>query len=303
MLPTLFYTINFSISIVASSISILIGFLMIIIVIINPQCRTITNLMMCNTALATMIYSFFQIFFAGYGIREDWFSSQSACVFRAYCYTAVYVAVPASYAVQSISRLFFAVLYKYKYKYLLSWRMHSYLILINYLLSILGPIPIIFVKNGYVLEAESRLCLTTTKVFAASILSISIAYLFPLSIVTIVYSIIFYRARQSTCRVGAALASRTANGGRNSYVPNLKREMTLMKNIVILVGILVIAGMPYLTLVLWHAIQTYLPPEPFYLLALIIITSSFAIKMIVLFCMNKEIRNITIAYLRQVIPF
>jgi len=44
---------------------------MIIIVVINRQCRTITNLMMCDTAAATVIYSILQLFSAVYGIRED----------------------------------------------------------------------------------------------------------------------------------------------------------------------------------------------------------------------------------------
>jgi hypothetical protein len=47
------------------------AFIMIIIVVINRQCRTITNLMMCNSAAATVMYSILQLFSAVYGIRED----------------------------------------------------------------------------------------------------------------------------------------------------------------------------------------------------------------------------------------
>jgi hypothetical protein len=259
-------------------------------------------MMMCNTAAATIIYSILQIISAGYGLQDDWFSNQPACLFRAYCYNVVCIAVCGSYAVQSISRLFFSVLYKHKY--LLSWRIHWYLIIANYLLTMIGPIPLVLMKNGCGLEPESRLCTVTTKVFSASMWAVTIAYLIPLSIVTIVYGIIFNRARQSTRRVGAFAPSMTmasnAVPNNNNNAPNFKREIKLMKNILILVGILVCAGIPYLALVIWNVTQKQPPPpEPIYLLAMITISIFFAIKMITLLFMNKEVKNIAVEYLRK----
>jgi hypothetical protein len=148
---------------------------------------------MCNTATATSIYSILQLISVNYGLREDWFHNQPACIFRAYCYVAVCIVVCGSYAVQSISRLFFAVLYKYKY--LLTWRVHWFMIIANYLMAILEPIAPIFVGNSYRLEAESRLCMATTKVFYSLMLAVIAAYLIPLTIVTIMYAIIFYHVR------------------------------------------------------------------------------------------------------------
>jgi hypothetical protein len=270
---------------------------MIIIVVINRQCRTITSMMMCNTAAATIIYSILQLISAGYGLRDDWSTNQPACLFRSYCYNGVCIAVISSYTVQSISRLFFSVLYKYKY--LLSWRVHCYLIIANYLLTIVGPIPLVFMKNGCGLELESRLCTVTTKVFSASMWAVTITYLFPLSIVTVVYGIIFYCARQSTRRIGICASNKTSHAVTNNYVPNWNREMKLMKNILILIGILICAGIPYLTLVIWHVTQKQPPLEPTYLLAMIAISVFFAIKMIVLFYMNKEVKNVAIEYIKK----
>jgi len=254
--------------------------------------------MMCNTAAATTIYSILRLFSAAYGLQEDWFYNQPACTFRAYCYVMVCMIVTSSYALQSISRLFFAVLYKHKY--LLSCRIHWFIIIINYLISMLGPIPPIFIGNGYVFEPESRLCLATTKVFYSSMLAVTIAYIIPISIVITVYGIILYHARQSTRRIVASTRNNSVQAiANNSIKPNFKREMQLMKNISILVGIHLCAGIPYLILVLWHVIQKQSPPEPFYLLALIAISICFAIKMIILFFMNKEVKNVAINYLRN----
>ena len=304
MLPELFYTISFSISIVASSFCIFVGFIIVLIVSTNQQYRTILNMMTCNTAIASMIYSFFQIFFAGYGLRGDWDTSQNVCPFRAYLYTVVCIAVPVSYGVQAISRLFYGVLYKHRF--LLTWQTHWYLICGNYLISVIGPVPIFFIKDGYTLEIESRLCLTTTKVFGASILSVSVAYLIPLTVIIIVYGIIFLRARQSTRRVGAVrIQVSQIYSNRiitNLYPTNMTREVTLMRNILILINILVVAGTPYLVLVIWQVIvRTPSPPEPSYMLALLFITVSFMIKMSVLFYMTKDVKNTAIAFLRKFI--
>jgi len=300
MLSNLFYIITFSLSIVVSIVNLLFGFIIIIVVIINRQCRTVTNLLMCNTAAATSIYAVLQIFSAGYGLRDDWLHNQPLCVFRAYCYVTVCIIVSGSYALQSISRLFFAVLYKYKY--LLTWRIHWFMIIANYLMAIVGPIVPVFVGDGYEFEVDSRLCMATTKVFYSSMLAVTIAYLIPLSIVTIIYGIIFHRARQSARRVVAFVpirASNTPTSNPTAAKPNLKRELKLMTNIIILVGILICAGIPYLIMVLWHATLRQPPPEPFYLLTMVNISVFFVVKLIVLFCMSKEVKHITVEYLRK----
>jgi hypothetical protein len=302
MLPNLFYIICFSLSIVASIINLLFGFIIITVVTTNRRCCTITNLGFCNTAVATAIYSILQLIAVGYGLREDWFRYQPACVLRAYFYTAIAGAVCGSYAVQSISRLFFAVLYKHKY--LLTWRIHWFMIAANYLIAMLGTIAPIFFGSGYGLELESRMCIGTTKIFYSSMLIVTVAFLIPFSIVTILYAIIFYHAQQSTRRIVAFANNRTTVVARkNCTIPNFKRELKLMRNILILVCILICGGIPYLILVLWHATQKQSPPTPFYLLAMIAISIVTAAKMVTLFCMNKEVKNITVKYLRKMTRF
>jgi ABC-type Fe3+-siderophore transport system permease subunit len=89
----------------------------------------------------------------------------------------------------------------------------------------------------------------------------------------------------------------------NCTIPNFKRELKLMSNILILVCILICGGISYLVLVLWHATQKQSSPKSFYLLAMITILIVTAIKMVTLFCMNKEVKNITIKYLRKLTQF
>jgi 7 transmembrane receptor (rhodopsin family) len=300
MLSDLFYTVTFTVSIVASTITIFLGLAIIVAVIIHHPCRTVRNLLLCNTAAATCIYSLFQITLAVYGFRADPLHPPPACVFQAYFYTAVCVMVPVSYLLQSISSYFFAVLYRHKY--LLGWKIHWLMIVANYFYAFVGSLTPIFHDRGYEFEAESRLCLATTKVLRVSMYTVSIAYLIPLNLIILLYGIIFYETRQAARRVTAFAPDRLSHGRTitsNTVRPNLQREMKLMKNILILVSILLLAGIPYLMMVIWQAATTYPPPEPMYSLCMVDITVFFVIKMIVLFYMNREVKNTVVTYLRK----
>jgi hypothetical protein len=168
----------------------------------------------------------------------------------------------------------------------------------------LATIAPIFFGSGYGLEPESRICIGTTKIFCSSMLIVTVAFLIPFSIVTILYGIIFYHARKSTRKIIAFANNRTTVVVRNNCtIPNFKRELKLMRNILILVCILICGGISYLVLVLWHATQKQSSPKSFYLLAMITILIVTAIKMVTLFCMNKEVKNITIKYLRKLTQF
>jgi hypothetical protein len=86
----------------------------------------------------------------------------------------------------------------------------------------------------------------------------------------------------------------------NIPVPNLKREMKLMKNILILISILTCAGTPYLILILWHVIQKQQPPpESFYLLIINSISFFTTLMMITLFWKNRDVKKCTLEYLRK----
>lgn len=284
MLSDRFYVVCFSISIFVSLINISIGWLMIFIFILHRPCRTVNNLMTCNTAAATVLYSILQIISAGYGLQQDWLIYQPACRFRAYLYTTVCTAVCTSYTVQSISRLFFTVFSKYKY--LLTWRVHRYLILINYFISMIGPIPSVFVGKGSGFEIESRLCICSTKVFSSGFLAALNAYIIPLLIAIIIYCRILYYVRQSSCRV-----HQLSQSNMTLLIKQLKREMKLSKKILILVSILVFAGIPYVTLLFWQILQSRSLPIAFYSLIMLFITIAFVFKMFIMFNMNREMKN------------
>jgi hypothetical protein len=298
MLPNLFYTINFSVSIIASIIALIFAFLILLIVIINRHCRTIANLLTCNTSIATILYYLLNITSVTFSLRDDWAYHQPACTFRAYCYTTLCAAICYSYSIQAISRLFFTVFFKHKC--LQTWYIHWMMIITSWLISILMPIIPFFFEHGYGLEVEAHLCVPSTKIFFTSIFYVIIAFVIPLNIVTIIYTIIFYYVRQSTRRViGFISNTTTMTITTNNTILNVRREMKLMKNMSILISLLICGGTPYLILVLWHVILTQSPPESFHLLSTNFIPIFIALKMIALFCMCRKVKHSALQYLRK----
>ena len=275
---------------------------MILVVIFHRQCRTINNVMMCNIATATLVYAILQIISAGFALQSEWFTYQPACFLRAYLYNASCTAVCVSYTVQSISRLFFTLFYKHRL--LLTWRMHWFLISITYVAMMILPIPAasLQVGFGFGFEVESRFCTISTKVFSSSLLCATTAYLIPISTSIIIYLIILFYIRQSTRRVNVHVTMTHIVSATRSIQPlNLRREIKLLKNILLLVIIIVCAGLPYMSLLFWQAIQPLqTPPTPFYLLVLLVITISLPIQMIVMIHMTTDIRNVILEYLQKV---
>jgi hypothetical protein len=231
-----------------------------------------------------------------YALRENWQTNQPACVFRAYCTLALCTALCYSYSIQAISRLFFAVLYKHRY--LLTWRTHWILIIINWTVSIIIPIRPLFDPNGFGLEVESRTCVVTPKVVSISMYVVPIVFLIPLNVVTIVYGLILYRVRQSTRRIAVVRPDVILITTHPTvHIPNGKRELKLIKNLSTQSGLISLGGILYLILVFWNAAKQDSAPEPIYLLTFNTRIICNVFMMIALFLMNKQVKKIALSYI------
>ena len=297
MLPDLFYITIFTVSIVASTITIFLGLSIIITVIVHRPSRTVKNLLLCNTVVATCIFACFQIVMATFGLLSDSIHPPPACVFQGYFFSATAALVCTSYLIQSLSSFFFVALYQHHY--MLGWKTHWIMIGGSYVWALLVPLLTLPLERSYEFEPKARLCWNTAKLFYSSLLGVTPTYLIPLAITSIIYGIIFYKTRQSTRRVTALGTDRSADQ-TNSVIPNLQREWKMMKNILLLVSIIVFAGIPYLTLIIWSGISSVSPPpEPLYLLAAENVTLFFVLKMLVLLYLNKQVKLILMQFLRK----
>jgi hypothetical protein len=251
--------------------------------------------------VAVGLYFTFRITDSYYALHQDWQYNQPACVFRAYCTLALCTALCYSFTIQAISRLFFAVLYKHRY--LLTWRTHWILIIINWTVSIIIPIRPLLYPNGFRLEVESHSCVVTPKIVSISLYVVTIVFIIPINVVTIVYGLILHRARQSTRRIALVRPDVIIITAQpNVHLPNGKRELKLIQNMLVQSGLISLGGILYLILVLWNAAKQDSAPEAFYLLAVngIVIFNGF--MMIALFLMNKQVRKIALSYVYRPSP-
>jgi len=301
MLSDVFFTIIFSLSIASQIIGLILCFLTILIVSTHRECHNFTNVLTCNTCVAVGLLFIFGITDSYYALHQDWQYNQPACIFRAYCTLALCTALCYSYSIQAISRLFFAVLYKHRY--LLTWRTHWILIIINWTVSIIIPIRPLFYPNGFRLEVESRICVVTPKIVSISMYVVAIIFLIPLNVVTIVYGLILHRVRQSSRRIALVKPDVIIITAQpNVHLPNGKRELKLIQNMLVQSGLISLGGILYLILVIWNAAKQDSAPEPLYLSAVNCIVIFNGFMMIALFLMNKQVRKIALSYVYRPSP-
>jgi hypothetical protein len=299
MLTELFYTVNFSVCIIAALIGLPPAILTTTIIYIHRPCHNIPNLLRCNTLVGMILFMILMLISAVHGLREDWARSQFACSLRGYCYSVTCMIICSSYSIQAISRFFYAVLYQFKSLH--TWRVHWILIITSWILSIVGQsVPLIFDRDFYTLELESRLCLGTTKRPLASTYALLLAFIMPVGSIMVIYAVIIYRVRRSGLRVQAFVANRR-NPVTMNIIPslNVKRELRLARNMMMLLGLTMCSGLLYSILLIWHLGQWSRPPEFLYLLSTNSTTCGVSAMMILFFFITKEVKTFVIDRLKQ----
>ena len=248
-------------------------------------------LLICNTNVICLMYCVNNIVVSIYGYHEDSAFGQPVCSFRGYCFIVSCMCICYSYLMQAISRLFFAVFFKYKT--LVTFRSHFYLIALNWILGCILSIGPFFLGNGYVLEQESRLCTATTKNFLSALYVIGIGFLIPVLISATMYGIILYRAFQSSRRVFLVRSNSVG-----SQMPNARREIKIIGNMIIIMTVFVSGGIPFLVLVFWHVIEpTRPPPSSLYLLSNNTISFAVTLTVLVLFILNQQMKRVVFGYI------
>jgi hypothetical protein len=293
MLTSSFYTLNSIVSILCSTIALIFGIIFVFILITHPTCRSPNNLLVGNIHIVMCFYCVVSIIASVYGFHEDWARTQPLCVFRGYCLFMACVCICYSHLIQSISRLFFTVFYNHKY--LLSYRVHWYLIVFNWTIGMLVPIGPLFIANSYSYENESRLCILTRRNFPLAICCLAVCFAIPLGIAFTIYSIIFLYVYRSSRRIGPTKVDSSI-----SQSSNMKRELTLARNMLIIIGIFSGGGIPYLILILWCGLKLEnLPPEGVYLPTVTAVSIFGTLMIIALFIMNYQVRNTAFSYLTR----
>ncbi|CAF1226587.1 unnamed protein product [Adineta steineri] len=199
-------------------------------------------------------------------ILSDWY-----CRILAYLGYVSLTMISYSYILQGLSRLFFIVFHKNRkfltYKYYIS------LIIVEIFLSFLLFLPILITRD--IVFRPLHLCLIPAKNSLHIGYFLIVAYFTPFLIIIIIYGIIYYRVIKSSIAVR-----------HSSHLT--KRELELIRNILILLFIFLLAGIPSLIYIIISSKVT-LTSHGIYMFIIMTPTIASVIEKICFIYLNKDI--------------
>ena len=207
----------FSIFIVTVFISIFLSFFIIFLILFIKTLHSPSNLLICHTCFATILYVTITTIkiclFYMESIFSDWW-----CRILAYLgYTALIMTV-YSYVIQGLSRLFFIIFYNHRH--LLQYKSHIIIIVCQVFISFIIPLPSLITKD--VVFRESTICyIRSEKLIHIAGYSFISTFVILFFIIIIIYGVIYCRVIQSS--------TTTRQSSQAS-----KRDLALIKNILIL---------------------------------------------------------------------
>lgn len=222
-----------------------------------------------------------------YGFHEDWARNQPICALSGYITLVACAGVCYSYLVQALSRLFFTLLLKYKY--LKTYTVHWCMVIFNWIIAFLVPLPSLLTENGIIYQNEARLCLMSTELFWISMYSMVAFFALPLNLSCMVYQMIWHHAKRSTQRIGDT--QRVFH--TKTVIINAKREAKLARNLIIMQAAFIFGGTPYFALIIWIKVAPHFPPpDSLHALSIHCISVSILMKILVYFSTNQQVKNV-----------
>jgi hypothetical protein len=191
-------------------------------------------------------------------------------------------AVTYSYLVQAISRLFISV-FSTKHPRLTTFKVHYILILTYWIAIIIIPLPAIITQDIYF--RPGLLCWVPMKFFIHVMYTVFAYYLVPIVSILIIYVYIYQRIQKIK--------------KRTSYTTNDKRDLEVLRNIVILLIIYISGGIP-------TVIYFISSMEFFYLAGIVTITFVVMIEKVCTILLDRELRLVfknLISSKNRVMPF
>nr|ACF16055.1 7 transmembrane receptor 3 [Adineta vaga] len=267
-----YYTVC-SLSAIASIIVILISlFTLVLVWRTKLRLHTVRHLLMCNTSIASILYCIVQSVNYTFLIFLRSQTSDQTCRWRGYFAYLSISAISYSYLIQAISRFFTSVL-SHRYRWLTTFKTHYILILVQWLIVVIIPLPAILTKDIY--YRPTSLCWVPLKHLIHVIYSFFAYYIFPTLSICMIYVFIYYRVKQTKTR--AMMLAKN--------IHSEKRDLELLRNILILLGIYLLGGTPSILFVITAN-------KPIYLLSIVSMSLLVAVEKISMILLDRDLREV-----------
>ncbi len=252
----------------------------------RQRCASVVNLLMCNSCVSLFFLSITYSIQTPSFIQQIYFDAPQPsplfCKISASLATFSTGVVAHSCIVQAVSRFFITILCKHKY--LLTYRTHWILIIISWVINGIIAASMFISPLAYQYDPESHFCTLTAHNFPTSIIVGILFVAVTISIMVILYGIIFHHTLYHT-RINPHSAS-TLRARRNKRV---------FENIVFSVSVHAVGGIPYIICILMN--RTSQAPWPLYSIAVLFLSYTSAIHAVFLLVINDQVKKILVAKL------
>ncbi|CAF0942963.1 unnamed protein product [Adineta steineri] len=235
------------------TLAICITMLILICIRIRALKSNVSILLTCNTYFNSLLVSSIMLLMYSYTLRGNLDSRLSFggqwCEIRTYLTHVCFCSLYYSFVLQAIFRLFRIIFYKYKI--LQSFGVFLIAIMIQWILSFLCILPNLLLNDFQYLPTEYN-CWIAFENIRGLILVLITIFNNPLSIIFTIYTQIIRYTRRPT-----QIQQRRKNSN--------KRDLIILKRIVILVFIVVGIGLPTAGIVLTYMITKYVVPFAYHI--------------------------------------
>lgn len=264
------YPVIIPISMCCGLISIFLSCGILILIYLTKRLHTIAHILICNTCLSSIFYSIVQCINYIYLLFLPWETSDVLCRYRAYFGYMSIAAVVYSYFIQALSRYFFSIFHT-NYRWIVSFKIHYLIILIQWIVVILLPLPALVTKDIYF--RPTFLCWVPKDKLLHAVYTLFAYYLIPLTFIIGIYINIYKIVKQ--------YGKTTSESIRKL---KQQRNLEILRNILILIGIYTIGGIP---IFLYITIKI----EIFYSIGIVFLSLFVTIEKLVTLLLDKEIKN------------
>ena len=236
----------------------------------KPRLHTVRHILMCNTCVASIFYCIVQIVNYIYLIFLPDVTSDISCRWRGYFSYVTITGVTYSFLIQAISRLFITI-FSANHKWLTAFKIHLILIGIQWVLAICLPLPAIVTDDIYF--RPRALCWVPLRSLLHVSYTYVVYYTIPAACIGIIYLLIYFRVREISNRNEMLI------GMKN----NEKRNLELLRNILILLFIYFTGGIPTLLFLLTTN-------RILYLVGIVTISLTVAIEKLCTIILDRELQ-------------
>ena len=238
----------------------------------KPRLHTVRHLLICNTAVASILFCIVQTNNYMFLLFIPQGTSDMSCRWRGYFAYLTLCGVLYSFLIQAISRLFIS-LFSRQYRWLTTFRVHYLLIGIQWFVAIVLPLPAIVTMD--IISRPYALCFVPLRRMIHVAYTYIAYYTIPAILICILYIFIYHRVKQMSNRAEIIVRSVNSN----------KRDLELLRNIVILLSVYLMGGVPTL-LFLFSGLRIL------YLMGIVSIAFGVATEKVFTVLLDRELRQV-----------